>query len=95
MTGPDGYLVLCAMAADGIRQTGMFGDPEQWRFDWEQSYSREEWLDQLPTFAGHSQFPAGKLDELLAGIGTVIDTAGGGFTMHYTIAVVIAAKRRL
>ena len=40
---------LFAKAADGIREAGGFGDPEQWRFDWERSYTRDEWLDQLPT----------------------------------------------
>ena len=26
---------------------GGFGNPEQWRFDWERSYTRDEWLDLL------------------------------------------------
>jgi hypothetical protein len=38
--------VLCSRAAEGIREVGAFGDPEQWRFDWERSYTRDEWLDQ-------------------------------------------------
>ncbi len=46
----DVYLGLCAKAADGIRQAGAFGDPEQWRFDWDRPYTRDEWLDQLPVF---------------------------------------------
>ena len=44
------YQVLFTKAADGIREVGGFSDPEQWRFDWERSYTRDEWLDQLPTF---------------------------------------------
>lgn len=36
-------------AADGIREAGEFGEPEQWQFDWEQPHTRDEWLDQLPT----------------------------------------------
>ena len=26
-------------------------------FDWERTYTRDEWLDQVPTFGGHSQLP--------------------------------------
>ena len=92
MPGLEGYAVLFTKAADGIREVGVFGDPEQWRFDWERSYTRDEWLDQLPTFGGHSQFPPAKLQEILAGIGAAIEASGGSFTMQYTAAVVTAAR---
>jgi SAM-dependent methyltransferase len=78
-------------AANGIRDGGRFDEPEQWQFDWEASYTREQWLDQVPTSGGHTQFPPGKLDELLAGIGTAIDALGGSFTMRYAAVVVTAA----
>jgi SAM-dependent methyltransferase len=42
---PDGYLAMCATAASGIRQAGAFGQPEQWRFDWDRPYTRGEWLE--------------------------------------------------
>jgi len=84
---------MSGKAADGMRQSGVFGDPEEWRFDWEWPYTRDEWLDQLPTFGGHSKIPSAKLDELLAGIGAAVDAAGGGFTMRYTTVVVTAASR--
>jgi SAM-dependent methyltransferase len=86
------YSTFFTKAADAIRQVGAFGEAEQWRFDWERTYSRDEWLDQLPTFGGHSQFSPAKLDELLAGIGAVIDAEGGSFTMGYS-AVVVTAPR--
>lgn len=41
MPAVDGYSVLCTRAADGIQKVGAFGDPEQWRFDWEWSYTRD------------------------------------------------------
>ena len=44
-----GYQAMFAAAADGIRAAGGFGGPEQWRFDRELSYTRDEWLDLLPT----------------------------------------------
>ncbi len=90
-SGVDGYTALCSKAADGIRETGAFGDPEQWRFDWELTYSRDEWLDQLPTTGAHTRLPRAQLDEVLTGIGTAIDAIGGGFTMRYTTIVVTAA----
>ncbi|PZS21297.1 MAG: hypothetical protein DLM60_06905 [Pseudonocardiales bacterium] len=57
MAGPDSYSALCPKAADAIQQAGAFSDPEQWRFGWDRPYTRDEWLDQLPTFGGHSQVP--------------------------------------
>lgn len=88
-----GYSVLLGNAADGIRQAGVFGDPKRWRFDWERSYTRDEWLDQLPTFGGHATIPQAELEELLAGVGAAIDAAGGSFTMPYsTVALTAAAS---
>ena len=88
----DGYSVLFTKVADGTRQVGAFSDPEQWRFDWERSYTRDAWLDQLPTFGDHSQFPPARLEEVLAGVGAAIDAVGGSFTMHYTTVAVTAAR---
>lgn len=92
MPGPDVYLAMCAKAADGIRQAGAFGDPEQWRFDWDRHYTRDEWLDQVPTFGGHNQVPRAKREELLAGMGAAIDEVGGRFTMHYATLAVTAPR---
>src|SRR5271156_6676285 len=36
-------------AVDGVRTAGGFGEPEQWRFEWQRHYTRAEWLDHLPT----------------------------------------------
>jgi hypothetical protein len=73
---------------------GGFGEPEQWRFDWERPYTRDEWLDQVPTFGGIGQrMPAAALSELLAAIGAAIDTLlGGSFTMGYATVAVSAAR---
>ena len=88
----DTYLTMGGTAADGMRQSGGFGDTEEWLFDWERPYTRDEWLDQLPTFGGHTQMAPAKLAELLAAIGTAVDKAGGGFTMRYTTVVITAAR---
>ena len=91
-SGSDPYSVLRTRAADGIREVGAFGDPEQWRFDWERSYTRDEWLDQVPTFGGHTQLPPAQLEELLAGVGAAIDATGDSLAMRYTTVVVTAAR---
>jgi SAM-dependent methyltransferase len=92
LPGPDGYSTLAAKAADGIRQAGAFGDPEEWRFDWERPYTRDEWLDQLPTFGGSTQLAPAKLQDLRTGIGDAIDAVGGSFMMAYTVVVSTAAR---
>jgi SAM-dependent methyltransferase len=92
MPALDAYSALLTRAADGIREAGGFGDPEEWRFDWEHTYRREEWLDQLPTHGFHTRLPTDRLERLLAGIGAAIDAAGGSITMPYT-TVLLAAGR--
>ena len=88
----DGYRALCDRAADGIREAGGFGEPEQWRFDWERSYTREEWLDQLPTSGALTRLPHAQLAEVLAGVGAAIDAIGGSLTVSYTTVAVVAAR---
>jgi SAM-dependent methyltransferase len=88
----DSYQPLFAKIADGIREVGGFSDPEQWRFDWEQSYTRDAWLDQMPTHGAFTQLPSDKLAEVLEGVGAAIDAMGGSFTMHYATVAVTAAR---
>jgi SAM-dependent methyltransferase len=91
----DAYLTMCGTAVDGIRRAGVFGEPEQWRFGWDRHYTRDQWLDQVPTFGPHTQLPPATLTDLLAGIGAAIDAAGSSFTMQYTTVTVIAARNGL
>ena len=88
----DVYSVMFTTAADGIRAAGAFGDPEQWRFDWQQPYTRDEWLDALPTQGAYTQLPPDQLAELLAGIGAAIDAMGGAVTVDYATVAVTAAR---
>jgi len=88
----DGYQVLFAKAADGVRAVGVFGAPEQWRFDWAQSSTREAWLDQLPTSGALIRLPSDRLAEVLEGVGAAIDAMGGRFTMPSTTVVITAAR---
>ncbi|WP_405595010.1 hypothetical protein OG741_03480 [Streptomyces sp. NBC_01410] len=69
-----------------------FSDPEQWRFDWEWSYTRDAWLDQMPALGALTQLSSDKLAEVLEGVGAAIDAMGGGFTMRYATVAVTAAR---
>jgi hypothetical protein len=81
-----------AKIADGIRAAGRFSEPERWQFDWECSYSTEQWLDQLPTLGSLTRVPPDKLATVLEAVGTAIDSLGGSFTMAYTTVAVTAAR---
>jgi SAM-dependent methyltransferase len=85
------YQGLFDRAADGLRATGAFLEPEQWRFDWSRAYTREEWLDQLPTSGALTRLPAPQLAQILDGVGTAIDELGGAFTLRYATIAVTAA----
>jgi SAM-dependent methyltransferase len=93
--GLDRYAAaMCGRAEDGLQQAGGFGGTQRWRFDWDRSYTRDEWLELVPTFGGIGGWlPPETLRELLSGIGAVIDEAGGSFTVRYA-AVALWAFRR-
>ncbi|MFJ8311068.1 MULTISPECIES: class I SAM-dependent methyltransferase [unclassified Streptomyces] len=78
------YQAAYSKFADKIRETERFNDPEQWRFDWEQSYTRDQWLDLLATTGGLTQLRPDQLAEILDAVGRAIDSLGGRFTMDYT-----------
>ncbi len=87
------YERIVTRSADAIRAIGSFSTPERWQVEWERSYTTGQWIDQVPTFGGHSQVPAGTLQELLAGIGAAIDAIGGRFTMRYATVALIATRK--
>ena len=85
--------LLIDVAADGLAQTGAFDEFEQWRYAWEQPYSREEWLDLVQTRGGYNLLTRSEQQELMNGLGAVVDAAGGGFTMSYSTVAVSALRR--
>ncbi|WP_328701473.1 class I SAM-dependent methyltransferase [Amycolatopsis pittospori] len=88
----DPYGPILAKAADGLREAGGFGEPERSRYDWERVYTRDEWLDQIPTFGSLTWVDPGPRQEILAEVGAAIDRLGGRFTVRYA-TVAIAAIR--
>jgi SAM-dependent methyltransferase len=90
------YQPLLDKAADGMRAAGgRFGEPEQWRYDWEFTYTRDAWLDVMPTQGAFTRFPAERLAPVLEAVGAAIDVRGGAFSMPYaTMAVSVRRSRR-
>ena len=81
-----------ARAADGIRAAGGFGDPERWQYDWERSYTRDEWIDQLATSGALTPLPPDRLAGVLAAVGTALDGIGATITVRLTTVAIMAAR---
>lgn len=88
------YQAAYAKIADTIRETEMFDEPEQWRFDWAQPYTRDQWLALLPTTGGLTRLNPNQLAEILDEVSTAIDSIGGSFTMPYTTLATTAMRPR-
>ncbi|MEU9289923.1 class I SAM-dependent methyltransferase [Streptomyces sp. NPDC048275] len=86
------YQAAYAKFADKIRETEQFNAPEQWRFAWEQSYTRDQWLDLLPTTGGLTQLRPDQLAQILDAVGSAIDSLGGRFTMNYSTLAATAVR---
>jgi SAM-dependent methyltransferase len=87
----EAHAAMVSRTIDGLQASGAFDVPERWRFEWAQSYTRQEWLDALLTSGG--AVPESQMADLLAGVGDAIDTVGGSFTMDYVTFVVSAVRR--
>jgi SAM-dependent methyltransferase len=86
------YTGIVEKARAGIAGTGAFAAVEERRFEWKQIYTRDEWLDQVPTHGGINQFPPERVQALLAGLGDAIDAAGGSFAMPYALLLLTARR---
>jgi SAM-dependent methyltransferase len=88
----NGYRTMAATAAEGLRTAGGFDDPDLRLFEWERTYTRDEWLDQLPTSGALTRLPPEKLAEVLAAAGDAIEVLGGAFHLPYTTVTLLAAR---
>lgn len=86
------YLAGYAQIADRIRESGRFREPEQWRFDWERSYTTDQWLELLPTTGGLTRLRPDQLTAILEAVGRAVDALGGRFTMRYTTLATTAVR---
>jgi SAM-dependent methyltransferase len=81
-----------AKAGDNVRAAGGFTEPDYLRFDWERSYTRDQWLDVLPTLSAYTRLPSERRDELMAAMGDAVDAHGGSFSMRYATLAVAATR---
>lgn len=85
-----GYTAIVDKTADGIRAAGAFGEPEEWRYEWECTYTRDAWLDQVPTGGGMALLNPAQRTALLDAMAAAADDLGGSFVMGYTALAVTA-----
>lgn len=90
----DLYQAALTKAADGIREAGGFGETERWRYDWECGYTREQWLDHMPTQGAFTRLPPDTLQEVLDAAGAAVDAMGGSFTTTHSTLAVAATRNR-
>lgn len=98
--GADNYSVLLGYSrherypdhVEAIGRTAAFSDPVLEYFGWERTYTREEWLDQLPTHSDHAALDPDTRDGLLDMVGEAIDRFGGRFDMHYETLLIRADR---
>jgi SAM-dependent methyltransferase len=62
------------------------------RFDWQQAYTREQWLDLLVTFSDHQLLPEPARTRLLSALGDAVDDLGGSITAEYSTLLLLARR---
>jgi SAM-dependent methyltransferase len=78
--------------ADSFRRNGSFEDPQIVTYTWVHPFTREQWLDLLPTHSDHRTLPPERLDALTGAIGAAIAEVGGTFDVTYETVVVTARR---
>ena len=68
---------------EAVAATGRFQAPEVLTWEWEQPYSRDEWLDVIQTHSSHRLIPEGQRRALVEGLGEAIDRLGGSLRLLY------------
>jgi SAM-dependent methyltransferase len=81
-------------ATRALEASGKFETVDRRTYRWVKRYSRDEWLDHLPTHSDHRALPPEQLARLLDAVGRAIDERGGSFTMQYDTVLVTAVRRR-
>ncbi|MFC5185694.1 class I SAM-dependent methyltransferase [Actinomadura harenae] len=87
-----GHSTIVDKASDGIRATSAFGEPETWEYAWTRDYTRDAWLDHVPSTGIAPRIPAPAMERLLDGLGSAVDALGGSFTMRFTTHALVAVR---
>lgn len=78
---------------EAVRATGLFAEPEVRSYEWDHRYSKDEWLDQLPTHSDHRVLPPDVRAAAHAAIGDAIDRLGGSVPVYYETVLMTAVRR--
>jgi SAM-dependent methyltransferase len=78
--------------ADALAACEALADARTQRFPWKRTYTRDEWLDQMPSRSDHAALHPDVRAALLDEVGRTIDRFGGRFEMTF-VAVLISARR--
>jgi ubiquinone/menaquinone biosynthesis C-methylase UbiE len=73
-----------------LRSSSCFGEANCEFFSWEQALSTSEYCDLLSTYSDHSTLPPRQFNELLAGIGAVVDGHSGIVLLKYKTGLYLA-----
>lgn len=76
-----------------LQASGRFEGIEQRRYPWSRFYTRDEWLDQLPTHSDHRTMNPESLKALLTDLGAAIDALGGQILVDHTTRLIAATRR--
>lgn len=90
--GGDWHQRILNRTARGLTDSGAFDAPRVRRYPWQQTFTRAQWLEVVPTFGGHALLETEQADELMDAIGSAIDAVGGSFTMSYETLLVTATR---
>lgn len=89
----DGYQRMYAGFADGIRASGLFAEPDQATHRWQRSYTRDEWLDLVPTMGLLTQLTPAALDSVLGAVAAALDAIGDTIPVRFTTLMLTATRR--
>ena len=73
-----------------IRDSGLFEEPLVSVYEWTETYTTAEWVDQLPTHSDHRLLEPHVLDALLAAVAAAIDRCGGRLVLAFDTLLITA-----
>jgi SAM-dependent methyltransferase len=91
----DSSLVRAGSASAAVEQLSSstdFAAPLDESFDWSRRFDTATYLALLTTYSDHRVADPDDLERLLAGIGDVIDDAGGTFDVPHTTTLLLATR---
>jgi SAM-dependent methyltransferase len=73
-----------------LHDSGLFSPVQQRSYDWELTYSREQWLSLIATHSDHSTLPAAERANVEQRVGDAINSVGGIVRARYRTYLLLA-----